>query len=406
MRIHRLIAAAVAAFAPGLGAQARAASPSQSCNPSMPDAIVHVELPGQPFQALPTKDGCWIFVSVPQLGDGQTGALAVIARNGGRVSLVRTVPVSANPVGMALTSDERLLVVTAGDDVIFVDPEKLRSGGSDVVIGRLSSGSGAGRIYAGITLDDRLLFIADERALGITVVDLPRARASAFAPTAIIGRIATGRAPIAVMPAPEGRYLYATSQEAPRSWNWPFTCKPQMGGSDVPNHPEGVIWVVDLERARRDPASSVVATVAAGCNPVRLVLSPKGETAYVTARGANALLAFDTERIRKDTAHSRIGTVPVGTAPVGVAVYDEGRRVVVTNSNRFAGGPTDSQLLTVIDASRVREGAAAVLGTIPAGAFPRELRVTADGKTLVLTNFASRTVQLVDLARVKLAPPR
>ena len=34
--------------------------------------------------------------------------------------------------------------------------------------------------------------------------------------------------------------------------------------------------------------------------------------------------------------------------------------------------------------------------------FPRELRVTADGKTLLITNFASKSLQLVDLARLPL----
>jgi len=54
----------------------------------------------------------------------------------------------------------------------------------------------------------------------------------------------------------------------------------------------------------------------------------------------------------------------------------------------------------VIDASKVDQGAAAIIGSIPAGAFPREMRVTSDGRTLILTNFGSRTVQMIDLARI------
>jgi hypothetical protein len=56
----------------------------------------------------------------------------------------------------------------------------------------------------------------------------------------------------------------------------------------------------------------------------------------------------------------------------------------------------------VLDASKIASGSGAVMGTIPAGAFPRELRVTADGRTLLLTNFASRSLQVVDLARLPL----
>ena len=55
--------------------------------------------------------------------------------------------------------------------------------------------------------------------------------------------------------------------------------------------------------------------------------------------------------------------------------------------------------MSVIDASKLDGKANAILGSIPSGDFPRELRVTTDGKTLVVTNFASHSIELVDLAR-------
>jgi len=154
--------------------------------------------------------------------------------------------------------------------------------------------------------------------------------------------------------------------------------------------------------ARSNPARSVVRTVRAGCNPVRLVLSPDGTRAYVSARAENALLVFDARALAApgDTASPLLGRIPVGTAPVGVAVTPDGRRVLVTNSNRFGGNANDRQPVSVIDAARVGEGDRAKVGEIPAGAFPRELRLHPDGRTLVLTNFASQTVQLLDLTRL------
>jgi len=146
----------------------------------------------------------------------------------------------------------------------------------------------------------------------------------------------------------------------------------------------------------------VIAGIAAGCNPVRVALSPSGDRAYVTARADNELLTFDTNLILTDTAHALVGRVPVGTAPVGIVVMSGGSRIAVTNSNRFAGSGADHQVLTVIDAVKVSSGKDAVLGTIPAGGFPRELRVTADGQTLLVTNFSSRTVELIDLSRLQL----
>jgi DNA-binding beta-propeller fold protein YncE len=94
----------------------------------------------------------------------------------------------------------------------------------------------------------------------------------------------------------------------------------------------------------------------------------------------------------------------VGTAPVGVGVIEDGRKVVVTNSNRFVGGADDRQTLVVINASKVVAGAAAILGTIPAGGFPREIRLTPDKVTLLLTNFTSRTLELINLQRLPLQP--
>ena len=47
-----------------------------------------------------------------------------------------------------------------------------------------------------------------------------------------------------------------------------------------------------------------------------------------------------------------------------------------------------------MSAAKTSDGARAVLGTIPAGSFPREFYVTEDGGTLLVTNFNSDTLEL------------
>ena len=111
---------------------------------------------------------------------------------------------------------------------------------------------------------------------------------------------------------------------------------------------------------------------------------------------------FDTRRLLSDPSHALIGRVPAADAPVGVVVLGGGARITVTNSNRF-GGSNATQNLTIIDAQKITSGAAAVLGTVPAGVFPRELRLTHDGKTLLLTNFGSKNLAMIDMARFPLA---
>jgi DNA-binding beta-propeller fold protein YncE len=302
---------------------------------------------------------------------------------------------------MVLTHDRKVLIVADGDRVQFLDPDRLISGQGSAVLGSITDPSAQGRINVNVTDDDRYLFVAEERSAAISVIDLVKARASGFSPASVIGQVPVGNAPIALVFSADRKLLYTTSQSAPVSAGWGNTCRPEGSAATTPvNHPFGAVIVVDVARAESDPAHSVIATVPAGCNPVRIALSPSGDRAYVSARGDDAVLVFDTKALTSDTAHALVAKVPVGTAPVGIAVLDDGRRIVVTNSNRFAGSAEDHQDLTVIDASRIASGASAVIGSIPAGGFPREIRTTADGRTLLLTNFTSKTLEIVDLTRL------
>ena len=247
--------------------------------------------------------------------------------------------------------------------------------------------------------------MSDESTRSISVVDLVKARASGFDSSSVIGQIPVGRAPIALTFSKDNRFLYTTSQIAPSVYGWPGVCS--APGSDAArqgtNYAEGAILIVDVERATHDPANAVVGAVSAGCNPVRLITSPGGDVAYVSARTDNVLLAFDIRKLLVDPAHALIGRVPVGDAPVGVAVLNDGARIAVTNSNRF-GNSNAPQSLTIIDAQKITSGEDAIVGTVLAGVFPRELRVTEDQRTLLLTNFGSKNLTVIDVVRLPLEP--
>lgn len=106
------------------------------------------------------------------------------------------------------------------------------------------------------------------------------------------------------------------------------------------------------------------------------------------------MLAFNTAKLVSDPDHARVGMAAVGTAPVPVIVVDGGKKLLVGNSNRFDADQSKQQVLDVLSGDPL-----AVTGHIPAGAFPREMRLSDDGETLFLTNFASDTVEIVDLKR-------
>jgi len=161
--------------------------------------------------------------------------------------------------------------------------------------------------------------------------------------------------------------------------------------------------VIDVEKAEVDPSSSVVARVPAGCSPVRAAMTPDAATLFVTARNSNAVLEFDTAKLVSDPANARIGSAQTGTAPVPVAVVNAERMLVIAgNSNRFAAA--GSETLTVLDATKISQGAAALVGTIAAGAFPREMHVSDDGRTLYLANARSNSVQIFDIAHLPIIP--
>jgi len=400
------------AFVLAASSTARPAAAQQpaGCNGPPTEPVTFVDVPGSPFQALPSADGCWIFVSMPGGPARGQAKIGVLRRAAGKVTVERTMPIQGNPTGMVLTHDGRTLIVADGPRLAFVDVDKLVKTRRDAVLGYLDEpapNGRLGRIYANVTHDDKTLFVADENAQTISVVDLEKIRSSHFHASSIVGKIPTGMLPIALAFSPDEKLLYTTSQWAPAPLNWPAECKREGATTDTTSvNPQGAILIVDVERARTDPAHSLIGAVPAGCSAVRLALSPSGDRAYVTARNSNALLVFDTDKLRSDPGHARIASIPVGTAPVGVAVVDSGRKVIVTNSNRFAGSSNDHQTLTVVDATKVESGAGAIVGSLPAGAFPREMRVTSDGTTLIVTNFASNSVEIIDLARLPLSPSR
>src|SRR6266568_3332475 len=293
-----------------------AQSPPASCNAGAASPSLTIALPARPFAVTTTQDGCWILVSGVG-GALKSAGIAVLKRENGRVELARMVPLKSRAaLGVVLTHDEKLLVVAAGDAVLFLDVQRMISGKDDPLLGSFSDGSGAGSIYPNITPDDQLLFVSDERRRSITVIDLVRARGNGYQADAIIGHIPAGNLPIALAFSPDGKWMYATSEVALPDWKWPKACKSERdnsAGAKVKD-PEGAVLVVDVARAKTDPAQAVVGRIPAGCRPVRLAISPDGARLYATARGGNAVLGFDTGKLVSDPAHARLGMAPVGAA--------------------------------------------------------------------------------------------
>ena len=375
------------------------AAQASDCNKSTHDPITHVRLPGLPFTALPSADGCWIFVSLSSATSSAGSAVAVLSRHNGVIALEQIVHLRGEPAGMVLTHDGKLLIIPNGMGVAFLDVHRLETGEANAVLGYWDNDHVTpGHIYASVTSDDRYLFVSNEAAGTISVIDVAAARRSRFLRDPLIGTIPIGSGAVGLALSTDERFLFATVQEI-MGFGWPKRCRPEADPHAAPDHAEGAVVVIDIKLAISDPRSSVLKWVGAGCNPVRVVTAAEKGEIYVTARGSHTLLVFTQTQLTHPGYDTQPAQIPVGAAPVGVAVIEEGRKIVVTNSDRFADGSSNTPSLFVVDSSGVASGSARIVGVLPAKGFPREIRTTADGSTMLVTNFSAGTLEIIDLTR-------
>lgn len=333
-----------------------------------------------PFGVSITPDGRFAFVD--EIG----GRLAVLAVHGSTPRLLRTITVPGDSLGDSLTPDGRYLLVANGvAGATVVDVQRAETGSADAVLGTLIHGAGAtgpgGAIEVASSADSHFVFVSLEDSGTEAVYNLQAAAAAHFRTSGYVGSVPVGIAPVGLALSPDGRWLYATSE------------------AGNPGTATGTLSVINIATAEHDPAHAVVATVPARCSPVRVAVSADGKTVWVTARGSDELLAFSAAKLRGDPAHALLASVRVGEAPVGLALVNDGHDVVVADSNRF-GAPGARAQLTVVSATAALAHRPALLGTIPAGAFPREMALEPDRSTLLVGNFGSDQLEAVTVGNL------
>jgi len=117
--MFRIIALTLLATALTVTAQAQ----TGDCNAPAPSPSVTLPLPAAPFMVVPSKDGCWVFVSLT--GRGENSGIAVLKRSGGKIELVRVVPFPSSPTGITLTHDGKLLIGAATTLTVIADVRKM-----------------------------------------------------------------------------------------------------------------------------------------------------------------------------------------------------------------------------------------------------------------------------------------
>ena len=354
-----------------------------------------ITVPARPFGVVYAQQNDIAFVAL-------NTSLGVLNTSAFIPSLIHEIPLPAAYVGVgggtgiAPTHNGRHVLVTASSTaLIVVDVAKAATGSPDAVVGVLNGIAAAGdsAIEVTITRDDRYAFVSEEngsRQTGergtIEVFELQRPAANGTVSGTYVGYLILGDLVVGTALSSDGRVLYATSETAST------------------NTTQGTLSVIDVEKLKTDPSKALITTVAAGCGPVRVIVSQDDQIVWVTARESNALLAFDASKLISDQSAALLASVQVGTSPVGLRLAGANeRRILTANSNRFAGSDPSvygnaTTGLSVVDVDAAIRGEQANLGQIPTGLFPRELAISPDGKTVLVSDYGSLMIQAIDVS--------
>ena len=213
----------------------------------------------------------------------------------------------------------------------------------------------------------------------------------------LLGTVATGNVPNAVVIDPTGRYVYAAN------WN-DGTLSEYLVGSD------GTLTNIGTAAAGSEPASITTDTtgqyvyvanlasntvsqyaigaggvltslgdIAAAGSPISITADPTGHYVYVADETGNAVSEY---AIGAGGLLSSLGTVPSGNDPQSVTVDPSGRYAYVANWNDA----------TVSAYSIGSDGTLTSIGTVPSGGCPESVTVDPAGPYVYAENYCSNTV--------------
>jgi DNA-binding beta-propeller fold protein YncE len=303
-----------------------------------------------------------------------------------------------------LLRGERTLVIGVGDEgVAFLDVRDLIHGKALPRFAHQTQGAGTFDVVA--TPDGEFVFSSNEYG----IVDGQRGSVGVIAThidqqgrvvnPETIGQIAVGDVVPSLSISPDGKRLYVASEliRAQDAASTAGTANPHLSKNDcvqrqgTPPRPNGYISVIDVQRAVALNSSAILGRVASGCSPVRLVETADARELFVSARGDNAILAFDPKLLESDPERAFLRSIPSGgTAPVGMRLLAGDHKLAVANSNRFGDSIGN---LAILDLSADSPTAPPL--TVSAGGFPRNLSLSFDRTTLYLTNYTSRSLQVI-----------
>ena len=315
-------------------------------------AILVVSCSQQPENTAPNATASKAPAPIPEWKSGYrvfvtnetTGDLSII--DGTSHEVIATIPLGKRPRGIHASPDGKTIYVALSGSPIGgpnVDESKLPPadktadgiGVFDVAqnkIVKMLPGGSDPENFA-ISLDGKMMFIANEDAGGISFLDLAEGK---------LGKtIKTGEEPEGVTLSPDGKKVYSTAEN------------------------DGTVSVLDVA------GQKLIKTIKVGRRPRNVEFLPDGKHAYVNAENDGTLAFLDTVK------NEKIKDIPLGTAgeikPMGLALSPDAKQLFVSTGR--------GKKVFVVDTATNQ-----VTANFEVGQRPWGIAVSPDGKTLFTAN--------------------
>jgi YVTN family beta-propeller protein len=300
-----------------------------------------------------TRRGVHVFVTNEESGD-----LTVI--DAATQTVVASAPLGKRPRGIKISPDGQLLYVALsgspaaapGIDVGSLPPADRSADGIGEVDARTLKlrrviRAGDDPEQLDVSADGRRLYVANEDAAQLTVVDVASGRS--------VASVKVGAEPEGVAVSPNGRVVYVTSEA------------------------DDEVFVIDTA------TNTVLTRIAVGHRPRSISFLPDGSRAYVTLENDGAITLIDAVR------HRFVELLPLAPPllkprprPMGIAVNPATNALYVTTGSfgrLFAFNSVSNQ----------------PTASVPVGQRPWGIALTPDGQTAFTANGPSNDVSVVDL---------
>lgn len=335
-----------------------------------------------PFGAVFSVDGRHLFVA----GDK---SLCIYVMNGGRPSLIKTYQIS-KAGGISVSPDGKYLAVShPGDEkkrtfsgVTLHDIRTLVKprGGLGLVAKRTTNKdpndpTWTQTIQVGFSRDGRWLCACDETRDRVSVLDVAR----------LVANDMTG----AYRGVFEKNFIHPTGLEFSDdngvqrvvfgSQNERVRSKQCSNGFNM-----GTVTVANLDSMTIENITPV------GCTLSRI--SMRGDTVYANLRDENAVAVLRNGRV--------VTKIPVGIKPVGIKHAAGGKVIVVACSNRPPSKAPKNYVKSPGDIRIIDAATNTPIATLSALLFPRDVAISPDGNTAVVTEYFSDAFQVLDINKI------